>query len=178
MARSRGSRFPRTSGASRRRVSWQIGPTGSVTGVVTTSVVAFTAGVVAALDDLTLIRTRGELLVYLTVAGGASNEGFRWAFGMAIASENAFGIGITALMSPLTDLAWDGWFVHEQGSVITPGTTLDGGISEQVRVKIDSKAMRKLHQTDSIYAVIETSEQGDGASLSAQLMSRMLVKLP
>ena len=176
--RGRSFRSPRTGNSARRRVSWSIGPSGSIN--ITASVAAlFPVAAQALLDDLTLVRTRAELLVFLTLAGGASGEGFRWAFGMANVSENAAGIGATAVPSPITDIAWDGWFVHQQGQIVqvaAEGAAQFEGPHNQ-RVSIDSKAMRKTHATDVIVGAFETTELGAGAEMTAMLETRLLDKL-
>ncbi len=98
---------------------------------------------------------------------------------MGIVSENAAGIGITAIPTPLIDIAWDGWMVHEQGQLMAQSTALsEGGGTQSQRVKIDSKAMRKFRATDTLVAVLQVTETGDGTSMNASLKSRMLVKLP
>ena len=178
MPRSRRFSSQRTSGANRRQSSWAVGPEGLVASVVTSSVNAFPATAVAALAGLTIIRTRGELLVYLTGAGGAKTEGFRYGFGMCVVSENAAGVGITAIPAPITDIAWDGWFVYETGTIAQMFTGLgEASPTQSSRIVIDSKAMRKIKQSDVIVGVIEFDEQGDGAEISANLSTRMLLKL-
>ena len=178
MAHGNRSSFRRNSGANRRRVSWSPGPSGTILGISTSSNNVFPTTSQATLDDLTLIRTRGELMVWLDVAGGAVNEGFAWAFGMCNITENAAGQGIAAMPNPIGDIAWDGWFVYETGTIVTRGTALeDASLLEMARIPIDSKAMRKTHQTDVIVGVLATTEQGDGATMTAQLRTRLLDKL-
>ena len=174
------SRFQSRDGQGRRRkVSWSAGPNGAIATVITSTVSLFPNGAQSVLEDLTIVRIRGELLVYLSLAGGAKNEGYRWAFGMANVTENAFGIGVTAVPAPLTDIGWDGWMVHHQGQVLARGAALkDGSPTESQRVIIDSKAMRKVHNTDVLMAVFETTEVGAGAEMEASLVTRLLDKLP
>jgi len=176
----RGSRFhPRSSGSKRRKSSWEEGPLGTTSGISIATQVLFPTVQQLTLDDVTIIRFRGSLNVYLSAAGGATGEGFTWAFGVCVVTENAFGVGITAVPHPIADVGWDGWFVHEMGLLTEPTATLDQAspmVSE--RRVLDSKAMRKTHLTDGIVAVFETTELGDGASMQAHLTSRMLVKLP
>ena len=177
MAHPRGFRSPRTSGQ-RRKVSWEEGPFGTTGGISAPITTIFPTAQQLVLDDLTVIRMRGELVLYLTVAGGAAGEGFRWAFGMCVVTANAATVGATAVPGPLTDIAWDGWFVHDTGQLVTMSTTLsEASEMQQERIKIDSKAMRKTHNTDVIVAVLETIELGADSTMQAQLQSRMLVKL-
>jgi len=178
VARGRLLSFPRRSGASRRKVSWAIGPGGQIFGLSASSNNLFPTGSVALVDDLTLVRTRGELIVSLDSIA-AVDTGYQWAFGMCNVSENAFGVGVTAVPHPIADLAWDGWFYHVQGHLTpsastTPDQSAPAWVSKTI---VDSKAMRKTHLSDVLIGVFSVTEIGD-ASISAQLATRVLDKLP
>ena len=173
---SRRSRFHQTSGR-RRAVSWSTGPAGVSGAISATSNNIFPTASQVVADDLTLVRTRGELSIGLTVAGGAAAEGFDWAFGMCSVTENASGVGVTAVPDALADANWDGWFVHEMGSLWTRSTTLVESSSFQERIiKIDSKAMRKLRFSDLVIASIGVTEIGAGSTMQAFLSTRILLK--
>ena len=139
----------------------------------------FTTGQQLLVDGLTLVRTRGELLVQLLTSDGAGGAGgFRWAAGICIVTENAAGVGVTAVPSPITDLGWDGWLWHQLGNVRVQETTLLGQqLAATVRVPIDSKAMRKMRSLDFIIAAFQVVEVGV-STIEAHLETRMLVKLP
>ena len=176
--RSNASRFHRPSGA-RRQVSWGLGPEGTVQLSSAGSAVFPFAG--ASIEDgLTIVRTRGELNMGLSIATTALDGFNRVAFGMCIVSENAAAVGITAIPTPITDEAWDGWYVYWTGSVFSVVATAAisnfAGVSN-VRMPIDSKAMRKFKRTDVIVGVIETGTEVGTASLTAKLASRTLAKL-
>ena len=179
MAHSR--RFGRSAhGAStaRRKTSWGSGPSGVISRTATGSNL-FAVGAQATVAGLTLVRTRGNLLVFLSSIATAL-DGFSGAIGMAIVSENAFGVGVTAIPTPVTDLAWDGWLYHRFFSVKgVTATEADGAnaVSAVERIQIDSKAMRKFKETDLLVAVIEGTEVG-GVTFNATLETRTLVKLP
>ena len=178
MGRIRRSSFPRTSGAVRRRSSWSGGPEGLLGAISTSSVTLFPTGAQALLNGLTHVRFRGELLLYITVAGGAATEGFRWAFGVGIVSENAFGVGVTAVPDPIADIGWDGWLLYETGQLATSGSVLDQAAGNTVvRVPLDSKAMRKIKASDVMIGVLSTTEIGDGSVMNGHLSSRILAKL-
>ncbi len=177
MAPSRGSRFHLRRDGSQRKVSWTDGPEGASGTLASSGALLFPVSVIATVDDLTITRMRGELLCQLLTASAVA-EGFRYAFGMCVVSENAAGIGATAVPHPITDNAWDGWFYHKTGSLIA----FDASVLEQSpggndRVVLDSKAMRKIHQTDVIIGVVEVTELGT-ATVQFSLTSRLLVKLP
>ena len=137
---------------------------------------------VAALDALTVVRTWGELLLQLLSAdtAGINGAGFRVAAGICIVTQNAAGIGITAIPTPIADIGWDGWLWYWTGG-LSFGDLTAGSEGKQlggfVRVVIDSKAMRKIRITDNLVAVIEVVETGV-ATMVASLESRVLVKLP
>jgi len=177
MARSNRSRFPSRSNA--RHVSWSPGPRG-VLGTISSSTQAlFPVSAEASLDDLTIVRTRGLLTVQL-ISTAASLQGFEYGFGICVVTQNAAGIGITAVPDPLADQAWDGWFVYETGNMLSRAA-ISGGDDDSptanLVIEIDSKAMRKTHLTDTIVAVISTLEVGTSI-MQVSLATRILAKLP
>jgi len=139
----------------------------------------FLIGAQAAVPELTIIRTRGELTINCA-ASGADDSGFQYAFGLCIVNENAFGVGITAIPGPFTDVDWDGWHVYHTGTVRSSDVSVGGpaaGVGS-VRIPIDSKAMRKIRITDIVVGVIETSVEFGTGVINCSLMTRQLVKLP
>jgi len=180
MGHSRGSsRFPRIAGA-RRRVSWVFGPSGIINSISTSTNNLFSLATQLVADDLTWVRTRGELLLQL-LGGDGAGEGYQWAFGICLVTENAAGIGVTAVPAPFDDIGWDGWLVHQEGSLIQASSTFENNsntLGGTVRVDIDSKAMRKTHATDVMVALLQVTEIGAGSTMQAHLRSRALVKLP
>ena len=175
MARSRNLSFPRGSGANRRLVSWALGPRGTVGTISGSSNNTFQTGAQALDDGLTIVRIRGRLLINLLSASAAS-EGFGWAFGMGIVSENAAGIGVTALPDPIADIAWDGWMVYETGFLMARDATPLTSDLTALQIVIDSKAMRKIKNTDVLVAMFGTLEIGT-ATIAPFLESRLLAKL-
>ena len=165
------------SNAPRRRSTWSQGPNGASGTIAVDSSTIFPVGAISILNDLTLVRTRGLLSLQLLTAT-AAESGFRWAFGMCNVTENAAGIGVTAVPDPLVDVAWDGWFVYETGHLISSDASpvTDPSPLTTALVPIDSKAMRKTHQTDVIVAVIGVVEIGT-ATMVGFLASRILDKL-
>ena len=178
MARPRsGSRFPRIGGP-KRLVSWEDGPEG-VTVLSSVSSTVFPIAVAAIVDGLTIIRIRGELNMALDTTG-AVLEGFPLlAAGLAIVSENAAGVGVTAIPSPYTDKHWDGWMWHWSGSMYTVTTApTDAEGCAVARIVIDNKSMRKFKASDTLVGVIEAGSEVGTAQLQAVLNTRLLVKLP
>ncbi len=172
------SRFLRTSGSgSRRRVSWGVGPRGAVNGVAADQTLLFNIGAEAIVDDLTLVRTRGQLIAWVDNSASVGSD-IGVAFGICIVTQNAAGIGVTAVPEPFTDLGWDGWLYHTQFHIGSDGTETDGSEFTARAIEIDGKAMRKLHNTDNILGVIQFHDEVGTFIGNARLETRMLFKLP
>jgi len=121
----------------------------------------------------TLIRTRG----WLSIAPdqNASNEQFVGAFGIAVVSEAAASIGVTAVPSPDTDAAWGGWLYHTYfASQIRVGDSTGFISPPGINIVIDSKAMRKVDEDDRLVVVIENSA---GFGLQVYNSERFLSKV-
>ena len=162
---------------SRRKRGWEEGP-GSITAVVAqptaNGITLLGNGQEFQFDGDPLVRIRGSLQMHLTAATGI-NDGFHCAMGIALASQNAFGVGVTALMSPLDDIEWDGWIYHRVFDLHGLLTTASG--MTEIQFEIDTKAMRKLKAQDTIYAVLQHIETGT-ATADVWMTSRMLLLLP
>jgi len=171
MAHSRRLGF-RARSSTRRQSAWNQGPNGLSANLVASGASAIAIGQQAAIAGLTIVRIRGRLTIFGTAAATAANHMF-WAFGICIVSENAFGVGITAIPHPQTDIKWDGWMYHTQGvGTTTPGSA----VGTHGAIEIDSKAMRKIKDTDFLIGVVEATEVGT-SSVQFDLESRILVKL-
>ena len=178
MARSRGLRSPRISGAVKRRTGWDEGPFGRAQ-VSSNVVTLIPTGQAPTLDGLTITRTRGELLLALSLVT-AQLDGFRrCAAGICIVTAKAFGIGVSAVPGPLTEMDWDGWLWHWTGAVtgMAVEETGDSG-SSAVRIVIDLKAQRKIGLQDVVCGVFESSDEVGTAVLEVYMSTRMLAKLP
>ncbi len=187
MARSfRGSFRGSPIRTARRSTAWDLGPGGDTTTQRTTTGAAIMgSGVTALVDGLTLVRTRGEFLAYIQVASAFLN-GFSGAFGIGITTAAAFAIGVTAVETPLTDEAWDGWLYHRYFTCYANDTVATSVAAEtanmvaptisSVRIEVDSKAMRKVHDETVLYAAVEATLVGT-ATMQLFFNSRMLFKL-
>ena len=178
MAHVRVSRLPQRSAAPRRKTSWLFGPAGNSGAISTSTSVLFPIALQSAQDGLTIVRIRGEILLYMT-SGDGTTTGFEVAVGIGIANENAvLTVGVTAVPNPLTDAEWDGWMQYWTGDVRAASTTITNseGVSA-ARITIDSKAMRKFRSSDVLFGCIQTVET-TSAIMSSHLRSRVLVKLP
>ena len=166
----------------KRLTSWSVGAESALVSLTSTGSALWLTGVVPAQSGLTIVRTRGEFLAYLTAASGVNN-GFTGAVGLGIVSTEAFAAGVASVPTPLSDSDWDGWlwhsFFHLMSGAIMDGTAAaDTNLENtvQVRLPIDSKAMRKLPDGWTVIGVVQATEIGT-ASMSFFGNSRMLVKL-
>ena len=177
------ARFRRTSGFARgnstRKTSWSPGPSGSIQ-LTSVSVGLFPVAVTADINDATILRTRGDLNLGLSIATTALDGFGEVAVGICVVSDNAAGIGVTAVPDPLTDIDWEGWLMYWTGSVFSVVATAAlsncAGVAN-VRVPIDSKAMRKIQEKDTVVGVIAVGTEVGAVSLTAKLNTRILSKL-
>jgi len=186
MARLRGSRFPRT--GARHRSSWGVGPA-TTAGGAGQSLVSSTAdlggtAVSVGLDNLTLIRTRGEFVAFLKTSASDAN-GFHGAFGIAKATSAAILAGVASVPTPITEQDWEGWLYHRYFSIFSGGPIAAATAAQEalqvnnvcaaLRIEVDSKAMRKSDIDEGFYCAVEIVEVGT-ATMSWTFNSRMLFK--
>ena len=144
-----------------------------------TTVAASSQVLVASLDaaalatrPFTVVRTRIEMLISSDQA--AVTEAVRGAFGMMVVSDQAIGIGTTAIPGPATETDAP-WFVYE-GFVNKFTFLTSAGFAEPTgtRIIVDSKAMRKVQDNEDIAIMCDNLET---VGLDITLAGRMLVKL-
>ncbi len=145
-----------------------------MTNITGSAITIIGSGAQAQDDGLTIARVRGYLEMHLTAAT-AINDGFVGAFALGIASENAFAAGAASVMDPVNDLDWDGWFYHRFISLHGLLTTAAGLV--RLAFEVDTKAMRKVAEGDTVYAVLQTTETGT-ATMDVFFDSRLLALLP
>ena len=184
MARLRNSSFRSPVRGLRRKTSWALGPFGDTGGLSANGATVFGVAAQADLEGMTIVRIRGELLVHL-FSNATAGDGFpRCAVGLCIVTENAAGVGVTAIPSPIADLSWDGWMWHKMFSLVGADVVGAAVVSHSVsdvtkaaRFEIDSKAMRKIKNTDLLIGVAELADEIGTAVVEMQLNTRQLVKL-
>ncbi len=125
----------------------------------------------ATLGDTTIVRVRGMLDPRPNVF--SQDIDVVGAFGMGIVSDQAFAAGVASVPGPFTDPDFD-WFVWMGFSWRSEFTTDIGRLIGSVPQVIDSKAMRKVNQNQTVVIVAE----GQGDALFVNAVFRMLVKLP
>ena len=172
MARSRG--FPRARASSGVSRQWGVGPGGSgITTLVATGSAFLGSSLVTTGEELTVMRTRGIVDMFIKGAGAADGDGFFGAVAIGKTTQAAIAAGITAVPTPLTESDWDGWFWHSFLSVHVGDISLGGRPESHQRIEVDSKAMRKFDPKDALYAVVEVVEIGT-TTLNVFFDTRML----
>ncbi len=172
MANRNRSVVHRVGRAPRRESVWlEFAPT-STTVAASTAVLVFSLNAAAlALEPFTVIRTRG--LLQLTSDQEAAAENSRLGFGIAVVSDQATAIGVTAVPTPITDMGSDLWFVYEL--MFHNFTPTPAGIGPNYNQhRFDSKAMRKVDIGQDIVVTVE--QQAAVGSILA-MGFRMLIKL-
>ncbi len=175
MARSRGFQYPRRS---RRSTDWGAGVVGSEI-IQTSSGKSLGTFGGSFTEPSTLVRIRGDFLAFIRVSD-TIGEGARYAFGIAIVTDQAFAAGIASIPGPLAEDDWDGWLFHRYGSLFTPlAAQADGAAAGSTwhRWEIDSKAMRKVDDDNmTLIGMVESVFSGT-AQVQFDWNSRSLVKL-
>ncbi len=125
-----------------------------------------------ALRPFTVVRTHFDL--YIISDQDAADEDQMGAFGIAVVSDQAVAVGVTAVPTPVTDMGSDLWFVHQivLSAVKVAGTDL---AFKGEKYSVDSKAMRKCSIGQDIVVVSEFDASGAGFRLL--MGGRMLVKI-
>ena len=175
ISRSRKSGFTLRSGVMRRETAWIGGVEFAQTMGAGVSVLISSLGAtVLALRPLTVVRTRGVL--FGRSDQNAASENWSVAYGFAVVSDQASGIGITAIPTPVTDDQSDLWFVYER---IMGNLAFSSGVGFQnsgTMIPIDSKAMRKIEDGQDLVEVVENGTTStDGAAIHGH--ARILIKL-
>ena len=104
-----------------------------------------------ALRPFTIVRTYVEILLESDQA--ATPEAQFGAFGIAVVSDQAIAVGITAVPTPGSDLGLSLWFAHQlcfgQHNMQTDRT------NPAAQYSVDSKAMRKVEVGSDVAIVVE-----------------------
>jgi len=122
-------------------------------------------------ERVTVIRTRGQISIIPAAFGADLNV--VGAVGMGIVTTEAFTAGILSVPEPFSDADWGGWLMWRSFSYRVEFLDSTGIAVPNWSFEVDSKAMRKVRQNETIILVAE-SQQG-AFTISAPL--RVLVKL-
>ena len=173
---NRKSGFITRSGVRRRQMTWLTGVNSSaVTTLAAGAQVLFSSlnAAALALRPFTIVRTRGLLSVFSDQQ--ASSEVFFGAAGDVVVTEQATGVGITAVPVPMANQNSD-WFWFEFFSGNFRQASAVGIMAGEVsRTVIDSKAMRKVDEGDDLATIVDNGSSTTG--INFLLLNRTLIKL-
>ena len=94
---------------------------------------------------------------------------------MAVVTEQARAVGVTAVPTPVSDDNSDSWFLHQflfSSFAFISGVGFDSGDGRVF--SLDSKAMRKVTDSDDLVVVVEGSTAGQGVDIVVG--GRILIK--
>jgi len=118
----------------------------------------------------TVVRSRFELHLRSDQASAIEHQAA--GFGIAVVSDQAAAIGVTAVPTPATDLGSDLWFVQQ--NIFADESALTDRTRSSTKVTVDSKAMRRVDVGQDIVVVAELASPSSGFILG--VVGRMLVK--
>ena len=144
----------------------------SVIGIVK---LAYNFGFVAAVDALTVVRTRGEFGVRIAAAA-AGDTILRGALGMIVVSSDAFAVGVTAVPGPISDVGND-WFVWAPFNLLYDDVVTEFDSKYVATVPFDSRGMRKMKIGQNIVVVLEVEADRAGSSIDSSVSLRLQFKL-
>ena len=165
-----GPRRTFTRGARRKSLWLQFAPVLQA-GVANGGNIIFSLNAAAlALRPFTIVRSHFSTMI--TSDQAAANENQIAGFGLAVVSDEAVAVGVTAVPTPLAQLGSSLWFLNQLlFSEETAATDLS--IGPEV-MHLDSKAMRKVEVGSDIIVVAEASTIGGGMDLFVG--GRILIK--
>ena len=121
----------------------------------------------------TIVRTYLEVLFHSDQQ--AANEVQNGAIGIAVVSDQALAIGVSAVPTPITDAASDMWLIHKwMMNAFTFASAVGFEENTGRLFSIESKAMRKVNNDQDVAIVIEGHTTGEGATFT--VAGRMLIK--
>ena len=122
----------------------------------------------------TVVRIRGVFNVQSDQIT-AQEEPFG-AFGVCVVSDQAVAIGVTAIPTPHTDPESDLWLLHQYWSAPMVTSVDARGVATFDREYVlDSKAMRRVSEDQSLAFVVENGSSAFGAEyrLDARVLSKL-----
>jgi len=145
--------------------------------VSTSPTLAFALNAAAdALRPFTVIRTHLEMMI--TSDQGAASESSGAAIGICVVSDQASGIGVTAVPTPVTDMGSDLFFLHQnmwQDFQLDTAVGFDANAGN--RYTVDSKAMRRVNNDQDVVVTYEDFSGTAGQGALVAITGRMLIKL-
>ncbi len=172
---NRKSGFVHRAGVMRRETRWvQILET--VTTLSAASVAALFTGfgtVELGLRPFTIVRTR--MFFHAKSDQSAATETWQGGIGMAVVSDQALAIGVTAVPVPFTDNASDLFFLYQTLAGVFTFKDASGIAELGAWKDVDSRAMRKVEDGQDLAITIQASSISNGVNIIKA--GRMLIKL-
>ncbi len=168
------SQAPFRSRTQKRATTWLDVPITSTnfTGIGGTLLVSLTA-LELAKRPFTIVRAHLEM--QLSSDQAVASEIMLGAIGFAVVSDQAFGVGVTAVPTPVTDAESDLWFLHKYFmSNFNLGTGVGFQEPSSRSYTLESKAMRKVNDDQDVVLVAELGSPSQGFNL--QVAGRVLIK--
>ncbi len=174
MARKSG--FVRRHGSMRRESLWLfISPaTATLAAGASAAILNALNAAALALRPFTIVRTRG--IWQVTSDQDIATENAIASLAYAVVSDQAVGIGVTAVPTPETDRGSDLFFVYETQMTEFLLKDATGTQNFGVTARYDSKAMRKVEDGQDIVTVVENTTLVATGSIVINA-ARMLIKL-
>ncbi len=144
------SRTPFVGQRARKRESiWFFATPTEVTITTTGGIIFFSLNAAAlALRPFTVVRSIFEMYIRSDQEAAAEIQGC--AVGLAVVSDQAVAIGVTAVPTPITDMGSDLWYGYK---LITSSSSSGTGSAVSGRSEVlDSKAMRKVEDGQDMIA--------------------------
>ncbi len=110
----------------------------------------------------TVVRTRGAFSFKINTNLTADAE-IVGAYGCCVVSDQAFAAGAASIPSPFDDASWDGWFVWRAFAFSFRFDDSTGFLIDSLQQEIDSKAMRKVTENETIVTMIHSLGAGEVA---------------
>jgi len=145
--------------APRRSMFWEgNGATVTLASGTVSATAMVTEATLESVPNPTLVRTRGDGIVYAT-AIGASGAQCQIEMGLIKITARALAAGVSSMPTPGTDVGSD-WLWHRSVAIGVRGSL--GADSESVgahvaRFEIDNKAMRKFEPNEALVVVFENT---------------------
>ena len=124
-------------------------------------------------EPITVIRTRGIITVSSDIS--TQSESPFGALGMAVVSEEALAIGVTAMPTPISNSSSDLFFLHQYFAAPQDSGSDIGFANISQTFAFDSKAMRKISPDENLVVTVENASGVHGLEFILQF--RTLIKL-
>ncbi len=166
-------------GRSRRESLWftRAGSNNTLAAASTATILTSLNAAALALRPFTVVRVRGVLRMRSDQV--ALQETQDVAYGCAVVSDQAVGVGVTAVPTPATDDGSDLWYVYQRilNDLVRDVAGAGAGPLRPIGqfIEFDSRAMRKVEDGQDMIEVAETSSVSSGASI--QSYARFLIKM-